>query len=221
MKPLPHVPKTVAVTGLRREARLLSRPDIVTVAGGGNARALEQGIEDAIGAGANRVLSVGICGALSPSLGIGDCIVATEVVTRGGRYPVHGEWRSALLASLPNAKPGILAGSDAILADAAAKSRLEGATGAVAVDMESHIAAAIAERQQLPFAAVRVVSDLAGQSLPPAVSVAMLENGRIDVAAVLRSVAGNPGQIPALIRTAWDAERAFRALARCSHVLVV
>lgn len=215
----PHVPLTAAVTGLRREARIVSRSGIVTVVGGGNARVVERGIGEAIANGAGRILSIGICGALSPHLKIGDCIVATEIVAGDERFPADREWSSTLLKSVPQGRAGVIAGVDAILSAPEAKSRVQRATGAVAADMESHVAARAAKRRSLPFAAVRVVSDTAEQSLPPAALVAMLENGRIDVSAVARSLMREPGQIPSLIRTAFDAERAFRALARVSRVL--
>ena len=44
--------------------------------------------------------------------------------------------------------------------------------------------------------------------------------GGVDIPAVLPSLGhASPQQIPALIRTAWEAEKAFRALHRCRHVL--
>ncbi len=85
--------------------------------------------------------------------------------------------------------------------------------------MESHIAARVADQNGLPFAAVRVVSDSWQQSLPPAALVAMSTTGKVDLVAVLRSLISQPGQIPALMRTAWEAEKAFRALFRYRHVL--
>jgi len=47
----------------------------------------------------------------------------------------------------------------------------------------------------------------------------MSKSGKVDVRAVLRSLVFRPTQIPALIRTAWEAEKAFQALFRCRHVL--
>ena len=209
----------VAVTGLGREARLISRPDITTVIGGGDAAALRQRIHTALEQGARRVLSIGICGALSPTLEVGDCVVATEVVTEGERFVSHGPWVADLLDSIPSAIPASLAGTDTILSNSADKKRLYETTNAAVADMESHIAARVADECRLPFAAVRVVSDSAARALPPAAMVAMAKSGEVDILAVLRSLATRPTQIPALIRTAWEAEKAFRALHRCRHVL--
>jgi len=209
----------VAVTGLDREARVIARPEIIAVVGGGDRCALEKRVRSAIDAGARRVLSIGICGGLSPSLRVGDCVVATEIVAGGERLATNVAWTQDLAARVPAARLGVLAGSDAIVFDRSARRRLHEETAAIAVDMESHVAARVAHEHGLPFAAFRVVSDTHRQALPPAALVAMLPNGKIDVRAVLRSLALSPSQIPTLIRTAWEAEKAFRALFRCRHVL--
>ncbi len=209
----------IAVTGLGREARIVSRPDITTLVGGGNAERLKGEIISASASGARRILSIGICGALSPSLKVGDCIVATEVVTPAERILTHGSWTQELLDSIPEARAGAIAGADGILADSIAKSRLYESTKADAADMESHIVATTAQALGLPFAAVRVVSDASHHSLPHAALVGMAPSGEVDVPAVLRSLIARPAQIPALIRTALDAEKAFRVLLRCRHVL--
>ena len=209
----------LAVTGLAREARLISSPHLAVAIGGGDNEALRARIEYALRDRPRRIVSVGVCGALSPDLKVGDCIVATEIVTNTEVLETHRHWTRELLAQVPKAQPASLAGIDHILADSAAKKRLHEATGAAAVDMESHIAARVARAHGLPFAAFRVVSDSSEQTLPPAALVAMAPNGGVNLRALLLSLLGNPGQIPALIRTAWEAEKAFRVLFRSRHVL--
>jgi adenosylhomocysteine nucleosidase len=101
----------------------------------------------------------------------------------------------------------------------AAKRALHDATGAAAVDTESHIAAAIAAAHGLPFAAFRVVADSVRRGLPPAAAVALAHDGRISGGAVLGSLARTPAQLPLLLRTAIDARTAFRALSRGRRLL--
>src|SRR5207245_295452 len=55
--------------------------------------------------------------------------------------------------------------------------------------------------------------------LPPAASVALTPEGKIKRAAVLASLARDPGQLPALLRIAVDARTAFRALSRGRRLL--
>jgi adenosylhomocysteine nucleosidase len=209
----------VAVTGLDREARVIARPDVITVVGGGNGHSLKSQVQAALDQGAKRILSIGICGALSPALKVGDCIIATKIVADGRSFSTDPQWTRELLDRVPSAKPAVLTGSNTIVSSREAKSRLHRETGAAAVDMESHIAADIAQECRLPFAVVRIISDSHRQTLPPAALVGMSQAGKVNLPAVLRSVVAKPTQIPALLRTAWEAERAFQALFRCRHVL--
>src|SRR5258708_33744560 len=64
---------------------------------------------------------------------------------------------------------GGLAGVEQVIAATAGKAALHSETGAAAVDMESHIAAAYAAAAGIPFAALRVISDPPSPS-PPALA---------------------------------------------------
>jgi adenosylhomocysteine nucleosidase len=114
---------------------------------------------------------------------------------------------------------GTITGSDHPLATAEMKGALFTETGALAVDMESHIAARVAKRHGLPFAALRVISDTADTTLPPAALAGMRPDGGIALGAIVASLVQNPAQLSALIRTARDAEKAFRALGRVHDML--
>ncbi len=203
----------VIVTGMQREARIVGRGGEAVISGG-DVSGLAEKIERAVSRGARAVVSAGICGGLAPTLGVGGIVIADAVVANDLRIPVDARWADELASRLPHATRGALAGSDCIVAAAADKAALHSATGALAADMESHVAARVAAAHGLAFAALRVVSDVADQSLPPAVARALGPDGRPRIGAVLASVAARPGQIPALIRTARDSERAFGELLR-------
>lgn len=102
---------------------------------------------------------------------------------------------------------------------AAEKASLANRTGAAAVDMESHRAAAFALAHDIPFAAVRVISDPAGRTLPAVVGRAMRPDGSVNVARVVRDVLSDMSQISPLARTALDAGIAFRRLRRVRGLL--
>jgi hypothetical protein len=61
---------------------------------------------------------------------------------------------------------------------------------------------------------LRCISDLAGVELPPAVGVMINERGNVDVLAMLKSLAAQPGQTLHLARTLRDFARAYRELER-------
>ena len=213
--------------GLKREAAIIARAGWVVVAGGGAAARLEAVLEAAV-AGATAVLSCGIAGALDPALQAGDVVVGT-VFSGEGQSPglqaavpatldpglrpgaALEDW---LAQHLPHAHRGTVIGADTIVASAAEKAVLHATTGAIAVDMESHIAARVAARHGVPFAILRTISDTADHALPPAALVGMKPDGSMALGAVLASLARDPRQLRALIRTGRDAGAAFRALRR-------
>jgi adenosylhomocysteine nucleosidase len=203
----------LAATGLQRERRIVAGPDIEAVASGGDPARLEAALER-LAASASGIISIGIAGALTPGLQVSQWVVADAVLVDGEPLPTDPAWTSRLVARLPEVARGLLLGANAMVVDATQKALLHRTTGAVAVDMESHIVARVARRHHLPFAVARVVSDAAHRSLPPAARVGMKSDGGMDLPAVLRSLLADPGQLPALIRTGLEAERGLRALLR-------
>jgi adenosylhomocysteine nucleosidase len=203
----------LAATGLERERRIIACPDVEAIAGGGDHRRLEAALER-LAASARGIISMGIAGGLAPGLKAGDWVVADAVLVDGKPVPTDAAWTSRLVARLPGAASGTLFGVDAMVIAADDKAQLHRTTGALAVDMESHVAARVASRHRLPFAVARVVCDAAHRSLPPAARVGMRPDGRMDLPAVLRSLLKQPGQLPALILTGREAERAFGVLLR-------
>jgi hypothetical protein len=115
---------------------------------------------------------------------------------------------------------GVLAGVEQVIAATACKAALRSETGAAAVDMESHIAAAYAAEAGLPFAALRVISDPASRALPALAMSAIKPNGDIDLRKVLRGVARNPTTLRALVSTGIDFNRALRSLRGCRSFLL-
>jgi hypothetical protein len=115
---------------------------------------------------------------------------------------------------------GTIVGAEEIIQHPREKIQLHKETGATAVDMESHIAAAYAASVGLPFAAVRVINDPASRSLPALALNALKPNGDICPRKVLRGVARKPSVIPSLMRTAHDFNRAIATLRRCRSLLL-
>jgi hopanoid-associated phosphorylase len=210
----------IAVTGMHREARAFPAGCAVVVSGGSN-RSLASKVENAIAAGAHAVISVGIGGGLARDLPVGSIVIAREVVSTGARYHADEGWANALKTRLPDAVHGIIAGSDAVVSEPGDKAALHRDTGAIAVDMETHIAAAVASSYELPFAAIRAISDSVKDRLPPAVHGAIDEDGQLRLGAVIASIARNPAQIPALIRTGRGTDLAMKRLLRCFDLVGV
>jgi adenosylhomocysteine nucleosidase len=209
----------LAVTGLMREAKLAAGPGVETVTGGGDCVRLAQMLDAAMSDHISGVISFGIAGGLAPALRPGDCIIATTVLAGDETLAPDESWIARMASRVPQAVLAALAGTDAIVAEVAAKADLFAASGAHAADMESHVAARFAKRHGLPFAAIRAVADHAQSALPPAAAHALTPDGRVDYRNVARSLVRQPRQIPALVRTARESNAAFAALFRCREAL--
>jgi hopanoid-associated phosphorylase len=203
----------LAVTGLQRERRIVVGPDVEAVAGGGDHARLEA-VVNQLACTSRGVVSIGIAGGLGPGLRAGRWVIADAVLADGEPTPTDAAWTDRIAARLPEAARGLLLGANAMVVEAAQKAALHRTTGALAVDMESHIVARVARWHGLPFAAARVIADAAHRTLPPAARVGMKPDGTMNLPAVLRSLLAEPGQLPTLILTGLEAERGFRALLR-------
>jgi adenosylhomocysteine nucleosidase len=211
------------VCGMASEAALITaRPGVATVIGAGNATSLASKLETAIASGADRIISLGVAGALDPGLQVGQVVVGVSVCD-GADAIIHcdKDWSRRLYHSLTDGpKPvtfpvsfGNVASTIAPVATEAQRAALHGSTGADCIDMESWIAASAAKAHGLPLAILRVVLDRYDFDLPPAALLPFTPSGGNDIEAILGSVMRNPFQIPALLRLAGWSETAMGNLA--------
>jgi len=216
--------KAAAVTGLEAEARVARRAGLVATPSGGIAAQTTAIAEQLLREGAEGLVSFGIAGALSPSLGPGALLLPRAVIDqRGARYPADPAWHQQVARALSGGglsfAAGDLLGAAEAATSAAQKSELLRATQAVAVDLESHLIAAVAARAGKPFLALRAVADSAARSLPDAAIHGLAADGKPALGRVLMSVACDLRQIPALICLAGDARRALDALGSALRVV--
>lgn len=202
----------IAVTGLAFEARIAAAKGVRTVCFAVPGR-LAQAIETAANHPDCRgVISFGTSGGLDPHLCPGDWIVATAIVNGMTRYDADPEWTHILAQSLPRSVQGVFATASEPVTGVADKRNLRDATGALGVDMESHIAAGIAYRHGIAFAACRVIIDPASRALPACTRVAIHEDGRNAPGRLLAALVKHPSELWPLFRLALDAKRARAAL---------
>lgn len=233
----------LAVCGLAFEAAIAAAPGVVTACAPGGAGpdaavdALLDALLDAqpqarpdIGAQAPGaaprwagVISFGCAGGLDPDLAAGTCVLATGVHTPDGYLGADAAWLHALARRLPAAVAGELAGADAPLLTAADKAWLWRASGACAVDTESHAAARAARRHRLPFAACRVVLDPAGRDVPASALAGLRADRTVALLALapslLHALMQTPRELGSLGALAVDAYRARRGLRRARRRL--
>jgi adenosylhomocysteine nucleosidase len=216
----------------RRADGLLSRSDgtLVAVSGIGTAAAAIAA-QRLVDAGVNALVSWGLAGGLDPTLTAGTICLPCVVLAQGGEsYATDPRFREILrsaIAARGAAAGGTVAGgtvaggtvaggkllTSAQAIDAiAAKARAFLETGAVAVDMESAGVAAVAARRGLPFIAVRVIVDAAGDAVPE-VALAASREGEVRILPVLLGILKSPRQMAPLLRLSRRLSCATRSLA--------
>ena len=206
------VSHVVVATGFNREVATLRQSGIVVVAGGGDPVGLRARLEQAA-AGAAGIVSYGMAGALADGLKIGDWVVGNRL---SGAVDLECDpaWAAALLAKLPGARLGGYFADGRMIDSVAEKIALGQRHNALAVDMESHVAGAVAAERGLPFAIVRCISDGARHLLPHAITVSMRPDGGVDGKAMLRSIVARPGQVADIARTTAGFAKAMGELKR-------
>ena len=210
------------LTGLTAEARLLRR---VTHAGtapivartAANSDRAHREAERLVATGAVALVSFGLAGGLDPRVEAGDLILADRVILPDGRtVATDAAWLEAALAcarpSGSTVRIGPMASTERLLATAADKRDLARVSGALAGDMESGAAAAVAERAGLPLLVVRAVSDSVAHSLPMVARVPLRPCGSVRFDAIAGALCRNPAEWPAVARLARDTRTALLAL---------
>jgi adenosylhomocysteine nucleosidase len=180
--------------------------------------------------------STGFCGALDPALEPCDIFVADELMVvaefrgplpdgRGSETQPHAlpsrDRKGAVVSSFHECSPitttrkyktGKLLSMDRVACTATEKSELR-ATGADAVEMEAAAVAMKAKEWNLPFYAIRVVTDTAGESFPLDFNRARDADGRFDRARIITAALRRPGVIfPELMRLNKRCKSAAKAL---------
>jgi len=141
------------------------------------------------------VVSTGLCGALVPTLPMGQVLVATKVLDLQTRET----FECSPLFATPDAPSGVIVTQNRIANDSAEKRNLA-ALEAVAVDMEAAGVAARARRAGLPFSCIKVVSDALEESFGLDLNTMRTTEGRISRGKISLYAATHPKLIPGLLR---------------------
>src|SRR6202171_4738774 len=208
----------IVVVGLAFEARIVAATGAHVICSG-DGHNLAASLARAISKDCRGLISFGVAGGLLPGLSAGTCVVGSEIQFGALRFITDPNWSPSLLHAIPAALYGKIVGVSAPIAYPFAKRVLFADSGAVAVDMESHIAASAAAASNLPFAAIRVITDPAERTLPKIALAAVRPNGAVNIAAMIGSAMDHPGELRALLQTTLDAFAAHATLRRVRQAL--
>ncbi len=156
--------------------------------------------------------STGFCGALDPALQPCDIFVATQLLIppNSSTVPVPSRDRKEAVATSVHEcspitttrkyKSGKLLSMDRVASTADEKLELR-QTGADAVEMEAAAVAAKAQEWNLPFYAIRVVTDTATENFPLDFNRMRDDAGRFDRTKIIAAALRRPGVIfPELLK---------------------
>jgi hopanoid-associated phosphorylase len=208
----------IAFVGMAFEAKIAAGPGVLVFCR--NARSeLEAMAASAAGQGYRGIVSFGVAGGLVPHLRAGDWVVASAVLHAQSAIEPTLAWSKRLHTVIDGAYYAPILGVDVPVAEPAMKRELHRTTGAIAVDMESHVVARLAAAHGLAFAAVRVIVDAADRAIPRAALIGLGEGGAANVSAVLRDLVAHPSQLMPLGRVAADAFIARNAMLHVRQLL--
>jgi adenosylhomocysteine nucleosidase len=175
---------------------------------------------------ATAVISIGFSGGLEGHLEVGDLVLASDLI--GVKDPAGNEIEPtiyqanqgllrAATEALEAASLRVVLGSTVtapgIVATPADKQALGRRTGAIAVDMESYWVARVASDRGLGFLALRAISDAQADLLPPLHQIVDAD-GNPGARRLATYLIREPGSLVTLLRLAWNARQARRALTR-------
>ena len=170
-------------------------------------------------------VAMGCAGALVAWLRRGQAVVADDVVVldAGGRVAdrlpaASGPFAETAARHGVRLIPGSIAACPGVMATAGAKAAAGSTSGALVVDMESGAIAAVARDRGVPFHGLRVVIDLADESLPFGPDLVDEDTGTVRVGRAIRALAP-PSRWPAAVRLVRGQRAAARALGALAQVI--
>ena len=213
-------------TGLRKavSGAIAGRPVLIAVSGIGPQAAREAAeacVDLARQGRCRRVIWIGIAGALSPGLKVGDLVVATSVTSADDK-PIALDRDLATTAAASGCAKAVVVTTPTPVVTADERRRLwrqVGSPDRAAVDMESYEAARVFDAAGLPFAVLRAVSDTSEDDLPATLQAAVTPTRGISIPRLVLAVLRRPRAAVPLAEVRIRAARSARALADAAAVL--
>lgn len=173
--------------GIERAGKLAGR-EVAIIESGVGQKAAARATTEAIKFYQSKwVISAGFAGGLDEKLRRGHIVMADDVMNAAGdRIPIDLQLDRESIAATKGLHVGRLVTIDSILRDPAERRRLAEKHGAIACDMETYAVAAACHEQNVPFLAIRIVSDAVDDELPPEIELLLKQKslaGKLGAAA--------------------------------------
>jgi adenosylhomocysteine nucleosidase len=177
---------------------------LVTLATGDGSERARRGLADLLSrVDLEVVFAIGIAGGLSADLEVGDVVIASRVTNGTGVVPPPDRDWLAQAQVLEGVTDGSIYSHSEIAIDPVAKHRLwqqAGSRAAQVVDLESASYARVAAAKQVPYVALRAVSDSSEEALPLDFNRFRKRDGSSDRFGVSRYALLHPSIVPELMQ---------------------
>ncbi len=166
-------------------------------------------------------VSWGTAAGLSPQAQAGDLVLPDYVVANGQKYGTCNSFNEKLISHLPdtvNLHRQAIAETNKVLASVADKKQLFSTSDCLAADMESGTLAALATENELPFTAIRSISDSAESPLPKAL-LASFDQGAFQLRTFLTKAFLSPGEWWGITKMARDFKKARKTMIIAGEII--
>ncbi|MFL6213912.1 MAG: hypothetical protein ACJ74J_08450 [Blastocatellia bacterium] len=194
------------VAALKRELAVIARArrtDIALLETGEGPRNAERALRAWLDEHqARAVINIGLAGALSDSLQVGDVVIAHEVRGNDRCFNAGASSLFERALTLEHQQAGVALTVDEIVCTATDKQRLAALVDGneiAWVDMESAAIASVCDELQMPYLIVRAISDRLDEDLPVDFNRCRDGNGRVSARRVMQAALVRPRAFKGLI----------------------
>lgn len=178
--------------------------NIVVAYSGTGGKNAEQAAQLLISEGATCLISWGCAAALANNLKSGDLTLPPVLFDANHvRLDLNSDWHKYAETLLSNYLPvhaGALLESKEIVSSSRDKKQLYVETAAAVLDMETVAVAKVAQKNNLPFLAIRAIADPVTMDLPKAIAYSLNDEGEVMMGRLLWFLLGHPLELPGLIK---------------------
>jgi nucleoside phosphorylase len=220
---LPHELKTLGYRKVPKNGLIYHSGQVVIYLSGIGKENAMIASEKLVQKGASCLLSWGTAAALTEDITPGTIVIPKEIITEK-RESIHtdSQLRNILLNHLPLKGPvesAPLCETGGLLWNEAQKLSLSKRTHAKTADMESAAVAIIAKKFDIPFMAIRSVSDSSKMSIPPSVSSNM-KGGTTDIMGIVKQAIMTPNDWLPMIKLYYNFTKAQKSLRSVANALL-
>jgi len=205
-----------------RQGVLKQRRVVLMVSGAGRARAAAATEAMISGHRPSWVIAAGFCGGLTPALARHDLVLANALLdAAGSRIELDLEKIGEEIRSRRGVHVGPLLEVNEIVRLPEQKRSLGAQSHALAADLESLAVAEVCRQRNVPFLAIRVVSDAVDDRLPVEVQYLAKQKSRTaQLGAALGALLNRPGSFKDMLKLKEDALIASDRLARLLSTVI-